>query len=162
MEKIKVIIADDIKAIVESNKRIVASFDNVEVIGTAYNGQDEYDMIINLQPDLVMTDNQMPIMNGIDVIKNIVNSNISKKPSFILVTGDTGGIFRQAYDLGVFRVVSKMSSQSELKYTVEEFLSLQNVRQDEHDNVHQKNILNFLEIENIKSKKEKIFLLNRY
>ena len=55
-----------------------------------------------------------------------------------LVTGDTGGIFRQAYDLGVFRVISKMSSQSELKYTVEEFLSLQNVRQDEHDNVHQK------------------------
>ena len=79
MEKIKVIIADDIQAIVESNKRIVASFDNVEVIGTAYNGQDEYDMIINLQPDLVITDNQMPIMNGIDVIKNIVNSNISKK-----------------------------------------------------------------------------------
>lgn len=78
MEKIKVIIADDIQAIVESNKRIVASFDNVEVIGTAYNGQDEYDMIINLQPDLVITDNQMPIMNGIDVIKNIV-----KKMDFI-------------------------------------------------------------------------------
>mgnify|MGYP006072305497 CR=1 FL=1 len=64
MEKIKIIIADDIQAIVESNKRIVASFDNVEVIGTAYIGQDEYDMIINLQPDLVITDNQMPIMNG--------------------------------------------------------------------------------------------------
>ena len=80
----------------------------------------------------------MPIMNGIDVIKNIVNSDISKKPSFVLVTGDTGGIFRQAYDLGVFRIISKMSSQSELKYTIEEFLSLQNVRQDEHDNVHQK------------------------
>ena len=48
MEKIKVIIADDIQAIVESNKRIVASFDNVEVISTAYNGQDEYDMIIKL------------------------------------------------------------------------------------------------------------------
>ena len=129
MEKIKVIIADDIQAIVESNKRIVASFDNVEVIGTAYNGQDEYDMIINLQPDLVITDNQMPIMNGIDVIKNIVSSDIPKKPSFVLVTGDTGG---------VFRVISKMSSQSELKDTIEEFLSLQNVRQDEHDNVHQK------------------------
>ena len=137
MEKIKVIIADDIQAIVESNKRIVASFDNVEVIGTAYNGQDEYDMIIKLTTRSI-TDNQMPIMNGIDVIKNIVNSDISKKPSFVLVTGDTGGIFRQAYDLGVFRIISKMSSQSELKYTIEEFLSLQNVRQDEHDNVHQK------------------------
>ena len=53
MEKIKVIIADDIQAIVESNKRIVASFDNVEVIVTAYNGQYEYEMIINLQPDFV-------------------------------------------------------------------------------------------------------------
>ena len=41
------------QAIVESNKRIVASFDNVEVIVTAYNGQYEYEMIINLQPDFV-------------------------------------------------------------------------------------------------------------
>ena len=159
MEKIKVIIADDIQAIVESNKRIVASFDNVEVIGTAYNGQDEYDMIINLQPDLVITDNQMPIMNGIDVIKNIVNSNISKKPSFVLVTGDTGGMFRQAYDLGVFRVISKMSSQSELKYTIEEFLSLQNVRQDEHDNVHQKKHFKLFGNRKHKIKKEKNFFI---
>ena len=138
MEKIKVIIADDIQAIVESNKRIVSSFDNVEVIGTAYNGQDEYDMIINLQPDLVITDNKMPIMNGIDVIKNIVNSNISKKPSFVLVTGDTGGVFRQAYDLGVFRVISKMSSQSELKYTIEEFLNIQNMSKNDIIERHQK------------------------
>lgn len=137
MEKLKVIIADDIQAIVESNKRIVASFDNVEVIGTAYNGQDEYDMIINLQPDLVITDNQMPIMNGIDVIKNIVSSDIPKKPSFVLVTGDTGGVFRQAYDLGVFKVISKMSSQTELKYTIEEFLSLQNISKDDIIKRHQ-------------------------
>ena len=138
MEKLKVVIADDMQVIAENNKRIATLFDNIEVVGIANNGQEEYDMIMELKPDLVITDNQMPIMNGIDVIKNIVNSNISKKPSFVLVTGDTGGIFRQAYDLGVFRVISKMSSQSELKYTVEEFLSLQNVRQDEHDNVHQK------------------------
>lgn len=159
MEKIKVIIADDIQAIVESNKRIVASFDNVEVIGTAYNGQDEYDMIINLQPDLVITDNQMPIMNGIDVIKNIVSSDIPKKPSFVLVTGDTGGIFRQAYDLGVFRVISKMSSQSELKYTIEEFLSLQNVRQDERDNIHQKKHFKLFGNRKHKIKKGKNFFI---
>lgn len=138
MEKLKVIIADDIQAIVESNKRIVASFDNVEVIGTAYNGQDEYDMIINLRPDLVITDNQMPIKNGIDVIKNIVNSDISKKPSFVLVTGDTGRVFRQAYDLGVFRVISKMSSQSDLKYTIEEFLNIQNMSKNDIIERHQK------------------------
>ena len=122
MEKLKVVIADDMQVIAENNKRIATLFDNIEVVGIANNGQEEYDMIMELKPDLVITDNQMPLMNGVDVIEKIVNSSISNKPQFILVTGDTGEVVRKAYNLGVLRVVSKMSSERELKYAIEEFL----------------------------------------
>ena len=51
----------------------------------------------------------------------LIHDNIE---SYVLVTWDTGGIFRQAYDLGVFRAISRMSSQSELKYTIEDLFEL--------------------------------------
>ena len=99
----------------------------MEIIGIANNGQEEYDMIIEKEPDLVITDNQMPEKNGIDVIELICNSNISKKPEFILVTSDTGTDFiKKAYELGVFKVVNKMSAESLLKITIEDYLYLQN------------------------------------
>ena len=37
---------------------------------------------------MVITDNQMPEQNGIDVIEKIHNSDMAFKPKFILITGD--------------------------------------------------------------------------
>lgn len=88
MRKLKVLIADDINVIAESHKKVVLKKDNIEVVAISNNGQDEYDKIIELQPDIVITDNQMPKMNGTEVIQRILDSNIMKKPKFILVTGD--------------------------------------------------------------------------
>ena len=127
MEKIKVLIADDVQVIAESNKKIAQAFENIEVLGIAKNGQEEYNMIEKLMPDLVITDNKMPVMNGIEVIEKIKNSSISKKPKFILVTADLGSEFvNNAYSLGVLNVVGKMSSENALRYAIEEFLYLQN------------------------------------
>lgn len=121
MEKIKVLIADDVQVIAESNKKIAQAFENIEVLGIAKNGQEEYNMIEELMPDLVITDNKMPVMNGIEVIEKINNSSISKKPKFILVTADLGSEFvNNAYSLGVLNVVGKMSSENALKYAIEE------------------------------------------
>lgn len=126
MEKLKVVIADDMQVIAENNKRIATLFDNIEVVGIANNGQEEYDMIMELKPDLVITDNQMPLMNGVDVIEKINSSSITKKPQFILVTADTGEVVKKSYELGVFKVVHKSSSQEQLKYAIDDFLYLQN------------------------------------
>ena len=89
MGKIKVVIADDVNVIAEQHKKVASSFSEIDVIGIAKNGQEEYEMIVNLQPDLVITDNQMPEKNGIDVIELVNNSSIAHKPQFILVTGDS-------------------------------------------------------------------------
>lgn len=132
MGKKKVIIADDMEILVEKNKKIVETFEELEIVGVAHNGKELCDMIAEKEPDLVITDNQMPEKNGIDVIELISNSSMSKKPNFILVTGDTGADFiKKAYSLGVFKVISKMSSDNILKYTIDEYLYLQN--SNEHD-----------------------------
>ena len=138
MKKIKVLIADDVQVIAESNKKIAQAFENIEVLGIAKNGQEEYNMIEKLMPDLVITDNKMPVMNGIEVIEKINNSSISKKPKFILVTADLGSEFvNNAYSLGVLNVVGKMSSENALKYEIEEFLYLQNTNESDIIEKHQ-------------------------
>ena len=90
MKKFKVLIADDIEIIAQTNMKIAEKNESVEVIGLAYNGQEEYDMILELKPDIVITDNQMPIMNGVEVVQKIYNSNLASVPEFILVTADYG------------------------------------------------------------------------
>lgn len=67
MRKLKVLIADDVEIIAKTNQQIVEKNEEIEVVGLAYDDQEEYDMILELKPDIVISDNQMPKMNGVIV-----------------------------------------------------------------------------------------------
>ena len=89
MEKVKVILADDQEIFNTIRADFLKKIDYVEILGLAKDGQEEYDMIKELKPDIVITDNQMPYMNGIDVIEKVKNDNeIIDKPCFIIVSAD--------------------------------------------------------------------------
>lgn len=149
-KKIKVIIADDIERIAEMNKGIAVNNENIEVIGLAYNGKDELDMILKLKPDLVITDNKMPEMNGIDVIEQINNMHIENKPEFILVTGDYGmELAIKCRELGVFAIVNKLSSEDDLANAIKEFVEY-------GINIHQENISTTKKEEEINNSKNGI------
>lgn len=125
MERIKVLIADDIKSLAENIAKIVQRNEKFEIVGIANNGQEELDMIMNLQPEIVFTDNQMPKMNGLEVIEIIKNSTLIKKPEFILVTSDTTKIlFNQCADLGIISVVSKPISNERINQILDEIVDM--------------------------------------
>ena len=88
MRKLRIIIAEDEPIILEMYKNIVGKREDYEIIGTATNGKEEEELINTTKPDVVITDNQMPTQNGIDVIEKIYNSDLVYKPKFILITGD--------------------------------------------------------------------------
>ena len=88
MRKLRIIIAEDEPIILEMYKNIVGKREDYEIIGTATNGKEEEELINTTKPDVVITDNQMPIQNGIDVIEKVYNSDLVYKPKFILITGD--------------------------------------------------------------------------
>ena len=53
------------------NIQIVLKNKNAEIVGVTDNGEEEYEMIFELRPDIVITDNKMPKLNEIEVIKRI-------------------------------------------------------------------------------------------
>lgn len=116
MEKLKVLIADDIEVIAKSHKSTVLKKQTMEVIGISNNGQDEYDKIIELKLDIVITDNQMPGMNGTDVIKKILESNIENKPKFVLVTGDRNFALFVEYSKMNVSILYKPANEEKLLY----------------------------------------------
>ncbi len=43
----------------------------IEVVGTAWNGQDGYEKALRERPDIVLTDIKMPVMDGIELIRKL-------------------------------------------------------------------------------------------
>jgi len=62
---LKLLIVDDDILVREGLKIILELEDDFEVVGTGANGQEAFDLCRELQPDLVLMDIRMPIMDGV-------------------------------------------------------------------------------------------------
>ncbi len=125
MRKLKVLVADDIEIIAKSYERTLSENEKIEIIGLAYDGQEEYDIILEQNPDIVITDNKMPKLNGVDVIEKIHDSNLDYIPKFIIITGDADPILlNKCNELGVVRVLIKPISNDKILYAVDEVIDL--------------------------------------
>lgn len=125
MRKLKVLVADDIEIIAKSYERTLSKNERIEIIGLAYDGQEEYDIILEQNPDIVITDNKMPRLNGVDVIEKIHDSDLDYIPKFIIITGDADPILlNKCNELGVIRVLIKPISNDKILYAVDEVIEL--------------------------------------
>jgi len=88
-QKIRAIIVDD-EPLARQGLRIrLESFEFLDVIAEANNGREAVDKIIELKPDLVFLDIQMPGTNGFDVLKKLkaqYELDGSQMPAVVFVT----------------------------------------------------------------------------
>ena len=68
---IELLICDDQYVVREGLKAIFETDPDLHVIGTAADGAEALDLIPRLQPDLVLMDLKMPVMNGIQATRQI-------------------------------------------------------------------------------------------
>ncbi len=152
-KKTKILIADDMKKIAEDNKNIVSQNVDIEIVGMAFNGQEELKMILELEPDLVITDNKMPLMNGIDVVKEINSLKLNNKLDFILITGDLSAeLNNKCREEGVYMILDKLTAREKLLSVVNDY-SMSN-RTSNNMKSNQTFKLGFLEKMRKKLKKE--------
>ena len=69
--KIRTLIADDHSMFIDGLKALLNRDKKVEVIGEALNGAEAYDIICKSPIDLLITDINMPVMNGIELTKKV-------------------------------------------------------------------------------------------
>lgn len=122
MSNYKILIVDDIEANLIRIENVLNNIANVEIVGKAKNGKEELEKILELHPDLVLTDNQIPILNGIDVIEKIRRdykweSNID----FIIITADRN-LTQRALSLNVFSIINKPYEDSKIIDTIKEYI----------------------------------------
>ncbi len=115
---LKLVIIDDEKIIRENiGTRIDWSALGIKLIGLCSNGAEGLDMIMDENPDLVMTDIRMPLFTGLEMIERIRQMN--RDIEFIILTGY--GKFEYAHtamSLGVKHFLLKPCSKQQIIETV--------------------------------------------
>ena len=86
---------------------------DIEVLGKFPDGRAALDSIEHLKPDLVLTDIEMPELNGIELIEKIVTHYPSIK-TVIMTTFSRSGYIRRALNAGVGGFVLKESPSAYL------------------------------------------------
>jgi NarL family two-component system response regulator LiaR len=69
--KIRLLIVDDHKVVRDGLKFFLSYFDDIELVAEAKNGQQAIDQAVQYEPDVVLMDLVMPVMNGPTAIQRI-------------------------------------------------------------------------------------------
>lgn len=135
-KKIKVVIADDMEIIARNMKSVIERNSKVEKVECVYNGEDELNAILNLKPDIVFTDMQMPKKTGLEVIEEIMtNTTIENKPQFILVTADRdSSLIIKSRELG-FYIEYKPISDIRINEYIDDFEFIRDSNNKEEKNI---------------------------
>ena len=109
MEKLNVAIADDNERMVQLLDEIVASDKDLQVVGTAKNGVEAYEIIKHKQPDVVLLDIVMPKLDGLALLEKVKkDKSIRKCPSFIIISAvGQDRITEDAFNLGADYYIMK-------------------------------------------------------
>ena len=87
MERLKVAIADDNERMLRLLGNIIESDEELDVIGTAKDGEEAYHVIKTKEPDVVLLDIVMPKLDGLGVLDRVNNdASIRKHPTFIMIS----------------------------------------------------------------------------
>jgi len=112
-KKLRIIIAEDHKTVREGIKLLVNAQDDMEVVGEAGDGEAVLELASKLDPDIVLMDISMPVLNGLKATKRLRSMKPDTK--ILTLTRHTDdGYLRQLITAGANGYVLKQSAPSEL------------------------------------------------
>jgi DNA-binding NarL/FixJ family response regulator len=123
-----VLIVDDSAPVRRSLRSWFEGYEGWQVCGEAENGAVAVEQVKALNPDIVILDLSMPVMNGLEAARQI--TSIAPKTALVLFTMHASEFLMQdAQRVGIKAVVSKLAGPAALMASVESI-----TRKSRHEN----------------------------
>lgn len=110
---IRVLIAEDQALVLGALVALLSLESDLEVVGGAVNGEEALALAKQLQPDVLVTDIEMPRLSGLDLAANL-KAAYPKMQVVIVTTFARAGYLRRALEVGATGYLLKDAPASEL------------------------------------------------
>ena len=87
MKELRIVLVDDSLLVQEYMKRALERIKGCNIVGTAADGNEALLKIQTLDPDVVLLDVSMPLMNGVEALRELRKTG--SKVTVIMFTADT-------------------------------------------------------------------------
>ena len=114
---IRVLIADDQRAVREGLAMLVGLTDDIEVVGTAANGIEAVQLASELHPDVVLMDLRMPEMEGAEATRKIRAAEPDTHVLVLTTYADDDSLF-PALQAGAHGYLTKDASAEEIERAI--------------------------------------------
>jgi DNA-binding NarL/FixJ family response regulator len=111
MPKTTILLADDHKIVLDGLRSLL--IDEFQLVGTATDGLQLVEKAAELNPDLIVADISMPLLNGIDALRQIRERNPEVRMVFLTMHPDSSYLTR-AFEAGALGYVLKHAASDEL------------------------------------------------
>jgi DNA-binding NarL/FixJ family response regulator len=119
---VRVLIADDHQLFATSLMSVLCEDERVEVVGIAENGAQAVELAAELEPDVILMDVRMPVMDGLEATRRIRQA--APAVQILLLTGTDAPIEPEAAAAGATAFLRKESGVQELRQVFFEVASL--------------------------------------
>lgn len=118
--KYRVVLADDHTILLDGLRRILEP--DLTVVGVATDGRQLVGLIENMKPDLAVADISMPLLNGLDALRQCKAARLRTRFIFLTANLDVG-LATEAFRLGAAGYVLKLAAGEELAGAIREVLA---------------------------------------
>lgn len=103
---IRLVLAEDQTMVLSAFATLLALEDDLDVVGTAADGEQALALVTELAPDILLTDIEMPQLTGLDVAAHLHDGHVATRV-VVVTTFARGGYLRRALEAGVHGYVLK-------------------------------------------------------
>ncbi|MEH1906545.1 MAG: response regulator transcription factor [Nostoc sp.] len=114
---IKVLLVDDQSLIRQGLKALLELEPDIEIVGEAENGEQAINLVAQLQPDVILLDIRMPIMDGVAATREI-QKRFAKTKILVLTTFDDDEYVSAALQNGAMGYLLKDTPSEELAVAI--------------------------------------------
>ena len=115
--RIRVLVAEDHPIVADGIAAILASAKDIVVVGQARDGVEAIEMLKRLEPDVVLLDLRMPVLDGIRVAQWIKDTGSNARTVILTICKNENNV-AQANQAGAYAYLVKDAAPSEILKTI--------------------------------------------